>query len=107
MREVESVLGSGHVEPDAGIVKLKSLAQADATIVASAMAAQADVFVTGDQKLLLACKGLRNLNSLSPRQFWESVHARGRKYNYASESGPEILLTCRIPSSTGSAAARR
>ena len=46
----------------------------DEPIVASALAGQAHVFVTGD-KALLELKQVVNLPLLSPRQFWEMLAA--------------------------------
>ncbi len=46
----------------------------DEPIVASALAGQAHVFVTGD-KALLKLQQVMNLPLLSPRQFWEMLSA--------------------------------
>ncbi len=64
------------VSTTAAVVKATTLDAADARVLGEAVAAEADVFVTGD--LELQELGERApLPILSPRQFWELVH-RGR-----------------------------
>lgn len=46
----------------------------DLEILSSALAADADVFVTGDKELL-AVKKLQGTRILSPREFWEQAQA--------------------------------
>ncbi len=48
----------------------------DAPLLASALAARVDVFVTGDHALLALGK-VKGLPILSPRQLWEKLHRRG------------------------------
>ena len=49
----------------------------DEVIIASALAGQADVFITGD-KTLLELHHIGKLPVLSPRQFWELLAGSGR-----------------------------
>ena len=44
--------------------------ESDAQILSSALAADAEIFITGDKELL-ALQKLQRLRILSPRQFWE------------------------------------
>jgi predicted nucleic acid-binding protein len=49
----------------------------DARVLGEALAGHAEVFVTGDAALLTV--GLVDtLRIISPRQFWEALHGRGR-----------------------------
>ena len=47
----------------------------DEAIIASALAGQAEVFITGD-KVLLELQFIEKLPLLSPRQFWEMLSGR-------------------------------
>ena len=49
----------------------------DIAILASALAANADVLITGDRDLLIIGK-YENLRILSPRGFWEMLRSSGR-----------------------------
>ena len=61
------------VSTHADVVDIVALDTADARVLSEAVAAKADVFVTGD--LELQELGERApLSILSPRQFWERVH---------------------------------
>ena len=51
----------------------------DATILAAAIEAEADIFVTGDQELLAAAKG-RPMPAVSPRRFMELLRVPGDSY---------------------------
>ena len=46
-------------------------------IIASALAGQAEVFMTGD-KALLELQRLKKMPVMSPRQFWEVLAAKGQ-----------------------------
>ena len=48
----------------------------DEAIIASALAGQAEVFITGD-KALLELQRIEKLPVMSPRQFWEVLAAKG------------------------------
>ena len=49
----------------------------DEAIIASALAGQAEVFITGD-KALLKLQRIEKLPVMSPRQFWEVLAAEGQ-----------------------------
>ena len=49
----------------------------DEAIIASALAGQAEVFITGD-KALLELQRIKNMPVMSPRQFWEMLAAKGQ-----------------------------
>lgn len=49
----------------------------DAPVLAEALAGQAELFVTGDAALLKLA-ALEGLKLVSPRQFWEALHADRR-----------------------------
>jgi len=52
--------------------------QDDLPILAAAISADADVFVTGDKELL-DLGHIENIAILSPRQFWDKLRARSRR----------------------------
>jgi predicted nucleic acid-binding protein len=68
----EAALLVDKAEP--AIVKVDA---ADARVLGEALAGQAEVFVTGDAALL-KLGAAEVLKIVSPRQFWETLHARGR-----------------------------
>ena len=49
----------------------------DEAIIASALAGQAEVFITGD-KALLELQRIKKMPVMSPRQFWEMLAAKGQ-----------------------------
>jgi len=68
-----------HVEtvPDPAAVPVKpGFDESDATILAAAIEAEADIFVTGDRDLLAAAKGSA-VPVVSPRRFMELFRVRG------------------------------
>jgi uncharacterized protein len=68
----EAALVVGKVEPATAMVDSD-----DALVLAEALAGQAELFVTGDAALLKLA-ALEGLNLVSPRQFWEALHADRR-----------------------------
>lgn len=53
--------------------------EADQWVLASALAAKADVFITGDKDLPDVADGVRGLTITDPRGFWNLVKKRPRK----------------------------
>jgi uncharacterized protein len=68
----EAALVVGKVEPVTATVDSD-----DALVLAEALAGQAELFVTGDAALLKLA-ALEGLELVSPRQFWEALHADRR-----------------------------
>jgi len=68
----EATLVVGKVEPVAAMVDAD-----DALVLAEALAGQAEMFVTGDAALLKLA-AIESLKLVSPRQFWEALHADRR-----------------------------
>lgn len=68
----EATLVVGKVEPVAAMVDAD-----DALVLAEALAGQAGIFVTGDAALLKLA-AIESLKLVSPRQFWEALHADRR-----------------------------
>ncbi len=68
----EAALVVGKVEPVTATVDSD-----DALVLAEALAGQAELFVTGDAALLKLA-ALEGLKLVSPRQFWEALHADRR-----------------------------
>jgi putative PIN family toxin of toxin-antitoxin system len=68
--EQESVLAQPSEPP-----KIEIEDKEDIKIVGAAIAAEADVLITGDKELL-DVGGIEGLEILSPRQFWEKLKAR-------------------------------
>lgn len=68
----EAALVVGKVEPVTATV-----GSDDALVLAEALAGQAELFVTGDAALLKLA-ALEGLKLVSPRQFWEALHADRR-----------------------------
>ena len=60
------------IPPSARYTAIAGLDRADAVIAASAVHAGAEVFVTGDQKVL-AAGAVRSMAILSPRSMWERL----------------------------------
>lgn len=52
--------------------------QDDLRILSAAIAAEADLFVTGDQELL-QIRHIANLTIISPRQFWEKLKTQRQR----------------------------
>ena len=68
----EATLVVGKVEPVTAMVDAD-----DALVLAEALAGQAEMFVTGDAALLKLA-AIESLKLVSPRQFWEALHADRR-----------------------------
>ena len=68
----EAALVVGKVKPAIAMVDSD-----DALVLAEALAGQAELFVTGDAALLKLAV-LEGLKLVSPRQFWEALHADRR-----------------------------
>lgn len=64
------------VEPPPDTPLPDSSDPSDAPILAAALAANSDIFVTGDQ-VLLTMKDVEGMAILSPRGFWERLRQRG------------------------------
>jgi predicted nucleic acid-binding protein len=62
----------------AGLPKVRTARQGDLPILGSAIAARAELLVTGD-KYLLDLGGIEGLEILSPQQFWEKLEAQQRR----------------------------
>ncbi len=58
------------------IPQLKLKDQDDLLVIASALAAKTEVFITGDQELLKLKAGKLGLRILSPRDFWDLLVAQ-------------------------------
>jgi len=72
--EIESLLRRRHVEPvpDAGPpVEVRD--PDDEVVLASAIAAEAEILVTGDSDLLDIAGQFESLRIMTPRTFWEEV----------------------------------
>lgn len=75
--EFEALLRTqAQVGPTATAVKIAGVDANDARVLAEALAANAEVFVTGDGQLR-ALGNRAPLPILSPRQFWEFLHGEG------------------------------
>ncbi len=66
------LLANAETIDQAALLELKVRDRADQQILSEAVAAKADVFVTGDKELLELGK-IGELRVISPRVFWESV----------------------------------
>lgn len=78
IEETEAFLRNFHVETQP--VELPAISitdKSDIEVLGSAVAARAEVFITGDRELLALGKAIRGLDILDPRGFWE--RSRGRK----------------------------
>lgn len=76
IREVESFLRSYHVEPQPGeLPQLPLRDHPDLVIIASALAAKAEFFLTGDRELLEVGQKPEALRIMSPRDFWNFTKA--------------------------------
>ena len=75
--EFEALLRTqAQMGPAATAVEIAGVDRNDARVLAEALAANAEVFITGDGKLQ-ALEDRAPLPILSPRQFWEFLHADG------------------------------
>lgn len=79
VREIEELLRRYHVEP---LPEAESPVEVrdpdDELILASAVAAGAEVLVTGDRDLLDVADKVEALRIMTPRMFWESVRSPSR-----------------------------
>jgi putative PIN family toxin of toxin-antitoxin system len=76
VQETISFLRQYHVEPKPRDLLPVSVADADdAWVLASAVAAEADVLMTGDPHLLNVANEVKALRIINPRGFWE-MHRR-------------------------------
>jgi putative PIN family toxin of toxin-antitoxin system len=72
IREALSSLREKHVEPHPETIPNVNIRDPDdALVLASALAADADLLVTGDEDLLVLPSGAVDLVIVTPRQFWE------------------------------------
>ena len=75
-----SILDNVETVPNPTAVPVKpGFDESDATILAAAIEAEADIFVTGDRDLLAAAKG-STVPVVSPRTFMELFRVRGDSY---------------------------
>ncbi len=72
--DIEALIRRYHIEavPER-IYQLGLSDRSDEWVVASAIDAGADVFVTGDRELLEAARAIPGIRVLSPRAFWEEL----------------------------------
>lgn len=71
VEEALAVLREHPVQPSPKSVPDYPLPDDDARILASALAAGADVFVTGDRDFLDARRAIEGITIVAPREFWE------------------------------------
>ncbi len=57
-------------------LQLLEVDAADRIVLASAVGARADMFVTGDKKILQASKRVAGMRIIDPRGFWDSVRTQ-------------------------------
>lgn len=75
---VMTLLREHHVEPRPQVVPLIPLRdRTDVPVLASAIAAGADVLVTGDKDLLVVADQVEALKIMDPRSFWTKYHGEG------------------------------
>jgi putative PIN family toxin of toxin-antitoxin system len=77
--ETEAFLRNFHVETR--IEKLPDVSindKSDLDVLGSAVAARAEIFITGDRELLELGKSIRGLEILDPRGFWDRSRLRKR-----------------------------
>ena len=72
----------------------------DDTILAAAIAAEADIFVTGDQELLATAKR-SPISAVSPREFMEFLRVDGDSYASPSDGDGESRVSERSPEGVG------
>jgi putative PIN family toxin of toxin-antitoxin system len=92
-----------HVEnvPDpTSVPKELGVDEDDASILAAAIEAEADIFVTGDQELLAAAKG-RPLPAVSPRGFMELMRVPRESYPDGSDGDGEPRVSERASGDVG------
>jgi uncharacterized protein len=76
VQETIALLRQHHVEPKpADVLPIDIEDPDDAWVLASAVAAGADVLITGDPHLLKAAEQAKQLRIVGPREFWE-MHRR-------------------------------
>jgi putative PIN family toxin of toxin-antitoxin system len=70
--DIESFLRGYHVEPrPRELPNLKLADRSDVVVVSSAIKAEAEILVTGDQEILELREKLKGVRICSPRDFWE------------------------------------
>jgi len=72
----------------------------DDTILAAAIAAEADIFVTGDQELLATAKR-SPISAVSPREFMEFLRVDGDSHPRLSDGDGESRVSERSPGGVG------
>ena len=80
VQEIESLLRAYHVEPKPRhLPNLKLSERNDLLVVGSAIRAKAEIMITGDREILGLKEKPRDLQILSPREFWTLVATKSRK----------------------------
>ena len=74
--------------------------QNDATILAAAIEGEADIFVTGDQKLLAEAEG-KQIRAVSPRRFMELLRVPRDSYPSRSDGDGESGVSEQMPGAVG------
>lgn len=78
VEEIENFLRGYHVEPRPGNVpNLRLGDRNDLLVVGSALNAQAEILITGDQEMLSLKEKPEGLRIVSPREFW-NLAAKGK-----------------------------
>ena len=72
----------------------------DDTILTAAIAAEADIFVTGDQELLATAKR-SPISAVSPREFMEFLRVDGDSYPSPSDGDGESRVSEQLPEGVG------
>ena len=76
--QIEELLRSYHVEPEVeSDPPIDVRDPDDALVLASAIAAEADVLITGDKDLLDEADRVEAINIRTPRSFWRTNRSRG------------------------------
>jgi putative PIN family toxin of toxin-antitoxin system len=96
-----AILDHVEVVPDpTSVPKELGVDEDDASILAAAIEAEADIFVTGDQELLAAAKG-RPLPAVSPRGFMELMRVPRESYPDGSDGDGEPRVSERASGDVG------
>lgn len=79
VNEIEGLLRRYHVEPTPKVNSPVEVRDPDDELVlASAIAAEAEILITGDKDLLDVANQVEALRIMTPRTFWESVRPSSR-----------------------------
>jgi uncharacterized protein len=79
-KEIESFLRSYYVEPQPRqLPKLTLTDRSDLLVVGSALNAQAEILITGDQEILDLNEKPEGLRILNPREFWNLAASKGER----------------------------